>query len=208
VRDASILYSVAVNPVNGTIYLAWQDFRLTGASCTPPLAGNPSFTIPVDGILFSQSTNGGGSWSTPIMVNKTPANAANPCRQQAFVPAVVAPGDGKTIVVTYYDFRNDTNIPAGFEATDYFAVFCSTTTDCAHTANWGSERRLTTASFNILNAPVAVGHFLGDYMGLAASGPNTVYPLFGIATARNITAEYTRKISLPKGMESLLLGGQ
>ncbi|SIT50715.1 hypothetical protein BN2476_930013 [Paraburkholderia piptadeniae] len=43
------------------------------------------------------------------------------------------------------------------------------------------EQRLTTASFNILNDPVARGHFLGNYMGLAASGPTTVYPLFGVA---------------------------
>jgi hypothetical protein len=59
----------------------------------------------------------------------------------------------------------------------------------------GDEQRLTTATFNILNAPEAGGHFLGDYMGLAASGPTTVYPLFGIATGSNIVAEFTRKIS-------------
>jgi hypothetical protein len=129
------------------------------------------------------------------MISKTPANATNPCRQQAFIPAVVASGDGKTIVVTYYDFRNDTNTPAGFEGTDYFALFCSTA--CTNPANWGHEQQLTTASFNILNAPVARGHFLGDYMGLAASGSTTVYPVFGIATGPNVTAEFTRQISLP-----------
>ena len=131
------------------------------------------------------------------MINKTPANATNPCRQQAFIPAVVASGDGKTVVVTYYDFRFDTNPPAGFEATDYFAIFCSTSTstDCANPANWVNERRLTTASFNILEAPEAGGHFLGDYMGLPASGPTTVYPVFGIATGPNTTADFTRSIS-------------
>ena len=108
---------------------------------------------------------------------------------------MVATGDGKTVVVAYYDFRNDTNTPAGFEGTDYFAVFC--TTGCTSPGNWSNEQRLTTASFNILNAPVARGHFLGDYMGLAASGLKTVYPLFGVATAPNVTAEYTRQISLP-----------
>jgi hypothetical protein len=35
---------------------------------------------------------------------------------------VVASGDGNFVVVTYYDFRNDTNTPAGFEATDHSAV--------------------------------------------------------------------------------------
>jgi len=190
VRDASILYSVAVNPITGAIYLAWQDDRFSTATCTTPTG-----SIPIDGIVFSESDDGGATWSAPVMINKTPANAANPCRQQAFIPAVVAAGDGKTIVVTYYDFRNDTNTPAGFEGTDYFALFCATSSPCTNPANWGAERRLTTASFNILNAPVAGGHFLGDYMGLAASGPTTVYPVFGIATGPNVTGEFTRQIS-------------
>jgi len=189
VRDASILYSVAVNPVTGAIYLAWQDDRFLTAKCTAAPESK------IDGIAFSESDDGGATWSTPVMINKTPANTTNPCRQQAFIPAVVASGDGKTIVVTYYDFRNDTNTPAGFEGTDYFALFCSTSTGCTNTANWGNEQQLTTASFNILNAPVAVGHFLGDYMGLSASGLTTVYPVFGTATGPNVTAEFTRKIS-------------
>jgi hypothetical protein len=129
------------------------------------------------------------------MINKTPANATNPCRQQAFIPAVVAAGDGKTVVVTYYDFRNDTNTPAGFEGTDYFALFCFTSTNCKKPANWRNEKRLTLGSFNIRDAPVVVGHFLGDYMGLAAGGPTTVYPVFGTATGPNVTAEFIRRIS-------------
>jgi hypothetical protein len=189
-RDAAILYSVATNPVSGAIYLAWQDDRFTTAMCTTPTG-----TIPIDGIAFSQSTDGGRTWSTPITVNQTPTNTTNPCRQQAFIPAVVATGDGKGVVVTYYDFRNDTNTPAGFEGTDYFAVICTAASDCSKAGSWGDEQRLTTASFNILNAPEAGGHFLGDYMGLAASGPTTVYPVFGVATGKNTTAEFTRSIS-------------
>ncbi len=98
-------------------------------------------------------------------------------------------------MVTYYDFRNDTNTPAGFEDTDYFAIFCSS--NCSSAASWGNEQRLTTTSFNILDVPNAPGHFLGDYMGLAASGPNNVFPVFGIATSPNVTADFTREITLP-----------
>ena len=86
----------------------------------------------------------------------------------------------------------------GFEATDYFATFCDTTTDCSKSANWGNEQRLTTSSFNILDAPVAGGHFLGDYMGLASSGPTKAYPVFGIATGKNTTADFTRAILASK----------
>jgi len=191
-RDASILYSISVNPVSGAIYLAWQDDRFSTANCITPTTPAPG--IPVDGIAFTQSLDGGVTWSTPIMINQTPSNP-NPCRQQAFVPAIVATGDGNAIVVTYYDFRNDTNTPVGFEATDYFAVICTTANDCSKAGSWGDGQRLTTASFNILNAPIARGHFLGDYMGLAASGPTTAVPVFGVATTPNVTVEYTRVIS-------------
>jgi hypothetical protein len=194
VRDASILFSVSVNRATGAIYLAWQDDRFSAATCTTPTG-----TIPVDGIAFSQSLDGGVKWSTPIKINGTPANT-NPCRQQAFIPAVVATGDGSFVIVTYYDFRNDTDTTGSlsFEATDYFATFCDTTTDCSKSADWGNEQRLTTASFNIRDAPVAGGHFLGDYMGLASSGPTRAYPVFGVATGKNTTAEFTRAILASK----------
>ena len=47
-------------------------------------------------------------------------------------------------------------------------------------ASWGDEPRLTNRSFDMLNAPIARGHFLGDYMGLVAAN-NVVHPLFGEA---------------------------
>jgi hypothetical protein len=84
-RDASILYAVSVNPVSGAIYLTCQDDRFSSTTCTPLLA-SPSFTIPIDGIAFSQSLDGGATWSMPIMINKTPANTLFPCRQQGLPP--------------------------------------------------------------------------------------------------------------------------
>jgi len=195
IRDAAILFSVAVDPSNGNLYLAWQDDRVSLAahtSCTTPTG-----TIPIDGIVFSQSTDGGKTWSAPVQINQTPVNAAHPCRQQAFIPAVVAASDG-TVVVTYYDFRNDTDASAaaGHELTDYFALFCKAG-GCDSAASWTDEQRLTATSFNILDAPVARGHFLGDYMGLAANGSDKVFPVFGKATGHNLTADFVNVISLP-----------
>jgi hypothetical protein len=189
VRDAAILYSVAVNKRTGALYIVWQDDRFTTTTCTTPGSG----TIPVDGIAFSQSLDGGLTWSTPIQVNQTPTNA-NACRQQAFIPTIAVANDGRHLAVTYYDFRNDTNTPAGNEGTDYFAVECDVGADCAKAASWGGEVQMTNASFNILNAPVAEGHFLGDYMGLAALESSGFVPIFGIATAPNLTADFTRRI--------------
>jgi hypothetical protein len=197
VRDAAILYSVAVNKLTGALYLVWQDDRFTSATCTTPGAG----TITVDGIAFSQSLDGGRTWSTPIRVNQTPRNA-NACREQAFIPAIAAANDGRHIVVTYYDFRNDTNKPAGNERTDYFAVGCDIGSDCSKARSWGGEARLTNQSFNILDAPFAEGHFLGDYMSLAATDQSSFVPIFGIATGPNLTADFTRPIRAQRFLDT------
>lgn len=189
VRDASGLFSVNVNPANGALYLVWQDCRFKPNDCAS--------TTPVDRVAFSQSLDAGKTWSAPAMINKTPSNA-NELREQAFIPAITSAGNGE-LVATYYDFRNDVDT-AGEELVDYFAVFCTpATADCTKAASWVNELQLSTgaiSSFNILDAPNAAGHFLGDYMGLVASGVN-VWPVFGTATGHNITADFTRKITLP-----------
>ena len=53
--------------------------------------------------------------------------------------------------------------------------------------------RLTTRSFDILQAPQAGGYFLGDYIGLVASG-DTVHPAFGIVDGVERTSVFTRPI--------------
>jgi hypothetical protein len=151
VRSAAIIFDVAVDPGRrrGTVYAVWQDARFTG----------------FDQVAFSQSTDGGRTWSNPIRVNQTPANADNRLRQQAFLPSVVAMPNG-TVAVTYYDFRNDTAV--GGELTDHFVVFCRRR--CDQPQNWGNEIRLTDQPFDYLNAPLTdSGLFLGDYVGLAAT---------------------------------------
>lgn len=149
IRDADILFDVAVDPVGGALYAVWQDSRFTG----------------FDQIAFIQSLDGGLTWSTPIKVNQTPANAENALRAQAFIPSVAVSTDG-TATVTYYDFRNDDEIS---ELADHFAIHCHAA--CSDPASWaGGEVRLTDTSFDILQAPVARELFLGDYVGLASDG--------------------------------------
>jgi hypothetical protein len=57
----------------------------------------------------------------------------------------------------------------------------------------GKDIRITETSFNMLDAPVARGHFLGDYMGLARKGRD-VMPAFGIADGLNKVSVYTKPI--------------
>jgi hypothetical protein len=156
VRTGDIIPDVAVNRTNGRLYAVWQDARFNGGAA--------------DAIAFSQSLDGGLTWSTPVMVNQTPTGIPIG-NQQAFTASVEVADDG-TIGVTYYDFRDNTADPTTLP-TDYWSVHChpTTPTACTSAANWsGFENRLTDASFDMRDAPYAGGFFTGDYEGLAATG--------------------------------------
>jgi len=175
VRDANILFDVAVDRENGNLYAVWQDGSL----------GN------VDRVHFSMSTNGGNSWSPSIKINATPASK-NKYREQAFIPSVEV-GANHKVVVTYYDFRNDVN--DGRELADFWSISCNPAAgaNCRAKSGWGGEQRLTSASFDMLEAPVARGHFLGDYMGLVKTG-GTVTAVFGKAVGNDLSDIFARTI--------------
>ncbi len=150
VRTGDIIPDIAVDPANGRLYAVWQDARFNNNQA--------------DAIAFSQSLDGGVTWSNPIKVNATPA-AIPTGNQQAFTPSVDVSANG-TVAITYYDFRNNTG--ATPLLTDYFIVHCHpTATGCANVSSWGNEARLTGQSFDMRQAPDAGGFFTGDYQGLA-----------------------------------------
>jgi hypothetical protein len=176
IRGGDTIPAVAVNRANGALYAAWMDARFS-------FFQTGSFQW--DSIAFSQSTDGGATWSPPIQVNLTPSGSRQ--NSQAFTPAVHVADDG-TITVTYYDFRNNfTN--AGALETDLWAVHCHAATEnCASSASWNEETRLTAASFDIRRAPFARGYFLGDYQGLAAAG-NRFISVFGTSPGATGTSD-------------------
>jgi hypothetical protein len=160
VRTGDIIPDIAVNSANGRLYAVWQDARFNNNQA--------------DAIAFSQSVDGGLTWSVPIKVNKTPTTIPTG-NQQAFTPSVHVAADG-TIGVTYYDFRE--NISTTPLLTDYFIVHCHPANgSCTSSANWGAETRLTNVSFDMRQAPFAGGFFTGDYEGLASDG-NDFAPFF------------------------------
>lgn len=177
VRDAGILFDSAVDPRNGNLYLVWQDSRFSNGV--------------IDEIAFSMSTNDGRSWSRPVKINKTP-DLPLQFREAAFVPTIAVNENG-ILVVTYYDFRND---GTDGELTDQFALFCNpNSSNCARARNWGQEQRLTDDSFDMLDAPVARGHFLGDYMG-SESETADVHPVYGVADGPDQVSLFTRKLTI------------
>ena len=117
VRSSDELPEFAANPVNGNLYAVWQDSRFspTGASK----------------IAFSQSTDGGLTWSPVIRIDQSPGNT------QAFVPHIHLASDG-TVGLLYYDLENATAAQPGL--TDAFIAHChSATSDCTNPASWATE---------------------------------------------------------------------
>lgn len=152
-RSGAGLFDAACDPANGNLYCVWQDGRFSSQA--------------YGSIAFSQSTDGGATWSAPVAINQTPAGIGN-ANRQAFTPTVKVAADG-TIGVLYYDFRNNTTAPGALA--DAFLVRCKPTASAPATvpANW-RETRLTAVSFDVKLAPDARGLFLGDYIGLAPAG--------------------------------------
>ena len=126
-----------------TVYAVWEDAL--------PSAPTTGF------IHFSQSSDGGLSWTSPVVISKTPAGI------DAFIPTI-AVNASHAIGVSYYDFRADT--PAPGASTDIWLVRCSAT--CTNPANW-SETPVA-GPFDMEQAPDAGGLFVGDYEGMTTSG--------------------------------------
>ena len=153
IRGGEELFDVAVDSEYGTLYAVWQDGRFEN--------------FEIESVALSVSYDGGLSWTDPVKINKTPRNIPIQ-NQQAFVPSVAVNEKGR-VAITYYDFRLNDEDPRAL--TDYWAITCRSRKGrgCENPRNWKRERRLTKRSFDILDAPVAGGLFLGDYVGLAAA---------------------------------------
>jgi hypothetical protein len=186
VRTGDIIPEIAADPRKGksNLYVVWQDARFSGLNHSD--------------IAFSMSTDGGFTWTAPVMINKTPASAHVP----AFTPSVHVAPDGR-VSVTYYDFRelsssNNTTLP-----TDYWILNClPSATDCTVAANW-TEQQLA-GPFDMKLAPVARGFFVGDYEGLgaAATTAGTVFdPVFVTTVDRfDPTDVFTRTTTAPSAL--------
>jgi len=121
-----------------------------------------------DHVKLTKSLDGGKNWTAPIDVTATPATT------HAFNGTVEVTADG-TVAVMYYDLRNNT--PAPGLPTD---VWLTLSYDGG--ATWADQHLY--GSFDMENAPVARGWFLGDYQGMAALG-NDLITFFSVATTND-----------------------
>jgi hypothetical protein len=175
-RTGDINAEIAVARDSGAVYLVWQDSRFG----------------PRSSIAFSQSLDGGLTWSEPIKVNQTP-DLPNNLNEQAFLPMVHVLDDG-TVAVTYYDFRSNTANKGATTPTEAFISHCHPDSeDCSVAASWGDEVPLTDGPFDSRRAPVARGFFLGDYVGLGQSG-DAFHPFFTVTTKSDPANIVTREV--------------
>jgi hypothetical protein len=137
VRTGDIIPQIAVDETSGDLYVVWQDDRFTGE----------------EQIAFSRSTNGGRSWSPAQRISKEGGE------NQAFTPTPRVADDG-TVAVQHYDFRNDDPDVSPPLTTDTWLLRSEDGGD-----TW-TEERIGDDSFDMTNAPDALGYFVGDYAGL------------------------------------------
>lgn len=161
VRAGDYLPDVAVDHTTGAIYVVF--------------ANDPTFSG-WNHVMLTKSTDGGKNWTTPVRVDVgTPANT------HSFNGTVEVTADG-TVAVMYYDFRSNTAAP-GLPT----EVFLSHSHDGG--ATWIEQK--VDGPFDMENAPIARGWFLGDYQGMAAAGSdfNDLILFYSVSTAADNTAD-------------------
>ena len=137
VRTGDGIPQIAVDEASGDLYVVWQDDRFTGE----------------EQVAFSSSTDGGRSWSPTERISTE--GGVN----QAFLPTPRVAGDG-TVAVHHYDFRDDDPETTPPLTTDTWILRSEDGGD-----TW-TEERVGSTSFDMTNAPDALGYFVGDYAGL------------------------------------------
>jgi len=169
-----LLPDAAVDPETGRVYVVWLD-ALRGARHNR--------------VLLSSSADGGQSWTRPVPINLTPTDVPVPNRQ-VLLPSVHVLADG-TVGVTYLDFRtNGSDRDDGSLETDAFLAFCRAARDddaCVRGKGW-TEKRITAESFDLRNAPITQGPFVGDYTGL--TGHDEFLSLIGIVDGAEEVSQF------------------
>lgn len=151
-RTGDILPEPAVDPETGDLYVVWQDARFSGH----------------DEIVISTSNDGGATWSAPKRVS-------SPTGRPAFTASAAVldsgtPGVAGNVGVTYYQFGVTS---LGSEPTTHLIKEfdgSAVTASNPNSIDTGVAATTVFGPFNALDAPFALGYFLGDYEALEATG--------------------------------------
>lgn len=137
-------------PFSGNLYVVW--------------ARDPAGAVDNSDVLFSRSTDGGTTWSTPIQLGATTAT-------DQFEPFVAVGGRG-VVSVAWYDRINDAANNLNID------VYKSFSTDGGVT--FGAAQRVTNQSFGVPQLNPNFDNrvrncYMGEYIGVAADANNFYY---------------------------------
>jgi hypothetical protein len=138
----------AVNPVSGNIYVVYDDVGVA--------AGDKA------DVFFTESTNGGSTWTTPVKLNDDTTTT------DQWLPAVAVTPDGSHVGVFWYDRRND---PTNDALIDRYGVIGTVS---GSTVAFGANFRVTTTNFPAVfgSDPYVNSIYMGDYDTAAADNAN------------------------------------
>lgn len=163
--------TMAVDPKNGNIYVAWNDFRNGDAD-----------------IYFTRSTNGGSSWSDPVRINDDLFRS----NAHQFFPWLSVAPNGK-LYAGWFDSRLD---PTPLTEPLYYDEFVTVSTDGGIT--FSPNQRTSEVSADSSTGGFTTP-FIGDYSGMASTN-NFVYPAW-VDTRRNQEDIYTQRIYAIQGQK-------
>lgn len=157
--------SLGINETDGALYVAWNDGSRSISDSQSP-TGVYQFTD----IKVTSSTNGGKTWSAPVVVNDNAGDESD-----EFQPALAVDKTG-TVAVCYYDRHND---PKNFLIERY----------CATSSN-GSSWSATAVTAPVSGFPpgwpsevnqdiMVAFDYMGDYDTLAADATGTASGFVG-----------------------------
>jgi hypothetical protein len=135
------------------VYAAWTD--LSGETGCTSAASEPNTSTTSTcktRIWFSRSSNGGSTWSAPVMINNQSG------KNDQFNPWMSVDETNGTVAIMYYDTVGD----AGRKKTD---VSYQASKDDG--ATWGTAVKVTTAQTDETAATADSGNQYGDYNGLS-----------------------------------------
>lgn len=161
------LPAAAIDPVTGTMYVAWQDTRF-----------NPSG---LNDIVLSESTDGGSTWSPPREVNPKVAGL------DRFTPAVAA--FGGNVYISYRTRGADGTAP---DVSENLVVSADGGNTFGAEQTAGPPTVLQYAAVSIGGGPARA--FLGDYMGLAATADRAQL-LWSVASLPPVSGELYHQTS-------------
>jgi hypothetical protein len=169
-RTGDSLFSAAINPRNGRLYLTWQSAAASSSQ--------------YDESLLVTSGDGARTWTSPKVVSTRYGGPA-------FLPTIAVNSAGMA-GLTWYDFRHDNPGTAPLTTDVWFRTVNATGTQV------GDEQHLS-GPFNFNAAPDAGGKFVGDYQAMTSIG-SQFYPFFAVTNclascSANPTDIYTTAIT-------------